>query len=104
MSQSRVIVFSCDAMVWEDVEYLLTKPRFKELFESGSAVKRMRTIYPSVTYPCHTSMSTGAYPNKHGVTNNTTSFKLADGVRGKLSVENGELVYTVPRYFSITVR
>ena len=34
----------------------------------------------------------------------TTSFKLADGVRGKLSVENGELVYTVPRYFCITVR
>jgi len=34
----------------------------------------------------------------------TTSFKLADGVRGKLSVENGELVYTLPRYFCITVR
>ena len=70
MSQSRVIVFSCDAMVYEDIEYLLTKPRFKALFEGGSSVKRMRTIYPSVTYPCHTSMSTGAYPNKHGVTNN----------------------------------
>ncbi len=76
MAQSRVIVFSCDAMVYEDIEYLLTKPRFKALFESGSAVKRMRTIYPSVTYPCHTSMSTGAYPNKHGVTNNN---KLCPG-------------------------
>ena len=70
MAQSRVVVFSCDAMVWEDMEYLLTKPKFKALFEKGSAVKRMRTIYPSVTYPCHTSMSTGCYPNKHGVTNN----------------------------------
>ena len=70
MKQSRIIVFSCDAMVWEDMEYLLQKPKFKALFESGSAVRRMRTIYPSVTYPCHTSMLTGCYPNKHGVFNN----------------------------------
>ena len=71
MSQSRVIVFSCDAMVYEDIKYLLeTSPRFAELFKKGSMVKRTRTIYPSVTYPCHTSMSTGCYPNKHGVTNN----------------------------------
>ena len=33
MSQSRVIVFSCDAMVYEDIKYLLkTSPRFAELF------------------------------------------------------------------------
>ncbi len=71
MSQQRVIVFSCDAMVYEDIKYLLkTSERFKELYAKGSAVKRTRTIYPSVTYPCHTSMSTGCYPNKHGVTNN----------------------------------
>ena len=70
MSQSRVVVFSCDAMVWEDMEYLLQKPKFKELFDKGSAVRRVRTIYPSVTYPCHTSMSTGCYPDRHGVTNN----------------------------------
>lgn len=71
MSQSRVVVFSCDAMVWEDMEYLLKKPMFKELFEKGSAVRKMRTIYPSVTYPCHTTMMTGCYPGKHGVTNNS---------------------------------
>lgn len=70
MPQSRVVVFSCDAMVWEDMEYLLQKPKFKKLFEQGSAVRRVRTIYPSVTYPCHTSMSTGCWPDKHGVTNN----------------------------------
>ena len=49
MSQSRVIVFSCDAMVYEDIKYLLnTSPRFAELFSKGSMVKRTRTIYPSV--------------------------------------------------------
>ena len=72
MSQRRVIVFSCDAMVYEDIEYLLdTDARFAELFRTGSIVKRTRTIYPSVTYPCHTTMSSGCYPGKHGVTNNT---------------------------------
>ena len=33
-----------------------------------------------------------------------TSIKLADGVRGELSVVGGELVYTPPTYFCIKVR
>ena len=68
--QSRVVVFSCDAMVAEDVEYLLKKDRFSELAKRAARVKTMRTIYPTVTYPCHTSMLTGCYPEKHGVTSN----------------------------------
>lgn len=68
MAQRKVIVFSCDAMVCEDIEYLIkTSPRFRELYARGSGVKRTRTIWPSVTYPCHTTMSTGCYPDKHGV-------------------------------------
>lgn len=71
MSQQRVIVFSVDAMVYEDILWLLeNNPRFAELYRHGSGVKRTRTIYPSVTYPCHTSMATGCYPDRHGVTNN----------------------------------
>ena len=47
----KIIVFSCDAMVWEDVENLLKNDaRFSEFFQHGSMVKRMRTIYPSITY------------------------------------------------------
>ncbi|MCQ2428523.1 MAG: ectonucleotide pyrophosphatase/phosphodiesterase, partial [Clostridia bacterium] len=72
MSNRKVIVFSCDAMVYEDIKYLINKsPRFAELVSGGSMVKRTRTIYPSVTYPCHTTMSTGCYPDKHGVINNS---------------------------------
>ena len=68
--QRRIVVFSADAMVWEDVEHLMAQPGMAELFGQGAVVKRVKTIYPSVTYPCHTSMSTGAYPDKHGVVNN----------------------------------
>ena len=33
MSDSKIIVFSCDAMVYEDILYLIeTSPRFKELY------------------------------------------------------------------------
>ena len=48
----------------------MAQPGMAELFGQGAVVKRVKTIYPSVTYPCHTSMSTGAYPDKHGVVNN----------------------------------
>ena len=68
--QSRVVVFSCDAMVAEDIEYLLKKDRFRELAKRAARVKTMKTIYPTVTYPCHTSMLTGCYPEKHGVASN----------------------------------
>lgn len=72
MAQHKVVVFSCDAFVYEDILYLLeNNEKFAELFGKGAHVKRTRTIYPSVTYPCHTSMSTGCYPDKHGVTNNS---------------------------------
>jgi predicted AlkP superfamily pyrophosphatase or phosphodiesterase len=71
MSKNRIIVLSVDALVYEDLAYLRTKPHFKMLYDGGSSVKRCRTIYPTVTYPCHVSMSSGTYPNKHGVFNNS---------------------------------
>ena len=70
MTKNKIIVLSVDALVYEDIEYLRTKPNFAMLYDGGSTVKRCRTIYPTVTYPCHVSMSTGCYPNKHGVVNN----------------------------------
>ena len=72
MNGRKLVVFSCDAMVYEDIEYLKGKSeRFAKLLVGGSIVKRTRTIYPSVTYPCHTTMSTGCYPGKHTVVNNS---------------------------------
>ncbi|MBQ7224076.1 MAG: alkaline phosphatase family protein [Clostridia bacterium] len=66
----KLIVISNDAMVREDMEYLLTKPPFKQLIKEGSWIKTMKTVYPSITYCCHASMITGANPAKTGVTNN----------------------------------
>ena len=68
--KKRILVFSVDAMVYEDLEYLRTKPNFRAYLEGGSAVKRIRSIYPTVTYPNHVSMATGCYPDKTGVFSN----------------------------------
>lgn len=67
----RLIVFSVDAMVTEDVEALRKLPNFQKYLAGGSEFKNgMRTIYPSVTYPIHVSILTGCYAAKHQVTSN----------------------------------
>lgn len=68
--KKRLLVFSVDAMVREDVEYLKTQPNFRKYCEGCSEVKTIRTVYPSVTYPAHVSMATGCYPDKTGISSN----------------------------------
>ena len=68
--RKKLIVISADAMVAEDLEYLKTLPNYRKYLEGGALVKHVRSIYPSVTYPCHTTMVTGVYPDKHGITSN----------------------------------
>lgn len=68
--KEKIFVLSMDAMVGEDLEYLRTKPNFSRLFENCAQVKKMRSIYPSITYPAHISMITGCRPGKHGVYTN----------------------------------
>ncbi len=70
--KKRLLVFSVDAMVFEDLAYLRTKPNFKKYLEGGSVVERIRSIYPTVTYPNHVSMMTGCYADKTGVYSNYT--------------------------------
>lgn len=76
--KKRILVFSVDAMVCEDLEKLLQRPNGKKYLAEGCrAEKGMCTIYPSVTYPAHVSMLTGCYAGTHGVTSNFT-FTTAD--------------------------
>ncbi len=70
----KLIVFSADAMVTEDLEYMKTLPNYQKYLAKGCIVEKIRTVYPTITYPCHTSMSTGVYPNKHQVFGNLQLF------------------------------
>lgn len=70
MNNRKLVIISNDALVKEDMDYLFTKPLFKELKPQGTWVKTLKTVYPSITYCCHSSMITGCYPAKTHVYNN----------------------------------
>ena len=67
--KKRLFVYSVDAMVTEDIAYLLNKSEsnFKKFYENCSGVESIRTIYPSITYPVHVTLQTGCYPDRSGV-------------------------------------
>jgi predicted AlkP superfamily pyrophosphatase or phosphodiesterase len=46
-------------------------PSFASLLKKGTLVKSVREIYPSLTYPSHTTIVTGMYPKNHMVVDNT---------------------------------
>jgi predicted AlkP superfamily pyrophosphatase or phosphodiesterase len=66
----KLLVFSADAMVYEDLEYLRTLPNYRKYLAGGAEIKAVRSVYPTVTYPVHVSLVTGTYPDRHGVTSN----------------------------------
>lgn len=70
MKERHVIVVSVDAMVYEDVEALSGMSAFRDRWPQMARVNRIRSVYPTITYPCHTTMQTGLYPEKHGIVNN----------------------------------
>lgn len=42
-------------------------PTIQFMAENGAKAERVRSVFPSVTYPSHTTMITGVQPGKHGV-------------------------------------
>ncbi|PKM94126.1 MAG: alkaline phosphatase family protein [Firmicutes bacterium HGW-Firmicutes-1] len=66
-SNQHLIIISLDALNMQDFEVIKTLPNFKSFLEEGSYVKEVRSVYPTVTYTCHTSIITGVYPGKHGI-------------------------------------
>lgn len=68
--KQKILVFCIDALCSSDLELMKEMPNFKKIIENGSYVKHIETVYPSLTYPCHVSILTGTYVNKHGIPHN----------------------------------
>lgn len=68
--KQKLFVLSMDAMVHEDVAYMMTKPNFRKIMEKRAEVEEVISVYPTSTYPAHTTLMTGCYPGKHGVFSN----------------------------------
>ncbi|WP_019243337.1 MULTISPECIES: alkaline phosphatase family protein [Bacillus] len=67
----HLIVISFDCLSALDLPVLKTLPHFKEFLKKSTYCDNVETIYPSVTYPCHATIVTGNFPNRHGIINNT---------------------------------
>ena len=68
--KQKLIILSADAMVTEDFSLLKTLPNYKKYLAGGVECDHIKTIYPTITYPVHTSVVTGCYPDKHGIYGN----------------------------------
>ena len=77
MKQSRrpraehVIVVSIDGL---KPDYYLEErwpaPAMRQVLFRGAHARAVRSIFPSLTYPSHTTMATGALPARHGIWTN----------------------------------
>jgi predicted AlkP superfamily pyrophosphatase or phosphodiesterase len=67
----HLFVISFDGLSTLDFDYIASLPNFKQFIEKASYCKKVYSVYPSLTYPAHTSIVTGKYPKNHGIINNT---------------------------------
>jgi hypothetical protein len=70
MSRSRVVLCSMDG-VRPDAIHATHTPTIDRLAREGAACWAARTVMPSSTLPCHTSMLRGVDTARHGITTNT---------------------------------
>lgn len=72
MSTTRLVVISLDALGADDLrDHLHELPHLAQLVATGTHVKTVMGIYPTLTYPSHTTIVTGMWPKHHGIVNNT---------------------------------
>lgn len=71
LKENRLLVISLDALGAEDVPVFEKLPAFARLLKGSASCFNVSSVYPSITYPAHTSIITGCYPKKHGIVNNT---------------------------------
>ncbi|OQJ81015.1 hypothetical protein BMS84_09755, partial [Leuconostoc pseudomesenteroides] len=71
-----LVIVSFDALGAEDVaQHLDMMPNLAQLIQRGAHVKKVEGIYPTLTYPSHTSIMTGVYPAKHGIVRKNANLK-----------------------------
>jgi predicted AlkP superfamily pyrophosphatase or phosphodiesterase len=67
----HVIVVSIDGL---KPEYYLEErwptPALRQVMKRGAHAVAVQAIFPSLTYPSHTTMATGALPARHGIWSN----------------------------------
>jgi len=69
----RVILISIDGLNGDrliESSFKENCPNISRLMSLGTFCVNVQSVFPSLTYPAHTSMISGATPQKHGIVNN----------------------------------
>lgn len=65
-----MVVISFDGLSAADIDKLSKTKGFEELMKEASFCRKVKSVYPSLTYPAHASISSGRYPARHKIVNN----------------------------------
>ena len=65
----KVLLILCDGMRPDALEQL-NHPFYAKMKEQGSCCINAKTVFPSVTLPCHVSLFHSVEPQRHGTTTN----------------------------------
>src|SRR5579871_5384942 len=86
LSQSALLVISLDGMrpdyVLKADEHGLKIPHLRKLLADGAHASGVKGVLPTVTYPSHTTMLTGVWPNRHGIYSNVVTDPLGKNLDG----------------------
>jgi predicted AlkP superfamily pyrophosphatase or phosphodiesterase len=70
----KLMVLSIDGLDWRYIKqadvFHLRIPNIRRLMREGSSVDGVVGVYPSVTWPSHTTLITGVIPEVHGILGN----------------------------------
>jgi predicted AlkP superfamily pyrophosphatase or phosphodiesterase len=84
--RGRVVMISIDGLMPEtylDADRLGLKiPALRKMRESGAFARGVESVFPTVTYPSHTTMVTGVPPRMHGITSNRPNDPLGKNYDG----------------------
>lgn len=75
----HVVLISVDGM--RPVYYLDDRypaPAMQQLYREGAHAVAVRSVFPALTYPGHTTLVTGALPARHGICHNKHFEEVAD--------------------------
>jgi predicted AlkP superfamily pyrophosphatase or phosphodiesterase len=82
----HVILVTLDGLLPESYEHPdahgLKIPTLRWLVAHGASSDGVLSVFPSVTYPSHTSMTTGVVPGSHGINGNRAFDPLEDDLEG----------------------
>jgi predicted AlkP superfamily pyrophosphatase or phosphodiesterase len=73
-ARHKLLVLSIDGLDWRYIKqgdaFHLRIPNIRRLMREGSWADGVVGVYPSVTWPSHTTLITGVIPNVHGILGN----------------------------------